>query len=197
MSQNSSAPRPAILPPIVLYPHQALRQPTAEVKEVTNDTRAILHAMLAAMEEANGIGLAAPQINVLQRLIVVLPQVEGEPGKRKAKIGIPPLLMVNPTVLDKSPERIDSEEGCLSFPTLFATIQRHAWVKVGYQDQDGTPQTLEAEGLLGRCIQHEIDHLQGVMFFDHLSRLKRDLLLKKYTKLYPTIQDDIDYPVQK
>ena len=178
--------------PIVLHPHKVLRAKAKPLDTVTDDVRHTLAAMLAAMQGANGIGLAAPQIGVLQRL-VVFHDTEGERGARVYK-STPPLMMVNPVFLAKSDEMIDSEEGCLSIPRLFDTIQRHAWVKVGYVDEHGNPREIEGDGLLGRCLQHELDHLDGVLFIDHLSRLKRGLADKKYTKLLADFVEDKPYP---
>jgi peptide deformylase len=187
---------PKILP-VTLYPHPVLRQPAATVTQVNDAIRSTLSNMVATLRAAQGIGLAAPQVNISQRLVVIQPEVEGEPDQRKPKYTLPPLLMVNPTLVSHSPERVESEEGCLSFPNLYGTLTRHQWVKVEYLDENETPKTIEAQGLLGRCLQHEIDHLDGILFFDHLSRLKRDMLLKKYHKAYPTIEDETDYPIQK
>lgn len=180
--------------PIVLHPHQVLRQRAVEVDDVTDDIRTLLANMLETLHKANGLGLAAPQVNVSRRVVVIEPEVEGESGQRLPVAGSAPLLMVNPAIVAASDEMIASEEGCLSIPRVFDTIPRHAWVKVGYLDQHGTPREVEGEGLLGRCLQHEIDHLNGVLFVDHLSRLKRDLLAKRYDKLLGGFVEDAPYP---
>ncbi len=181
--------------PVVLHPHQALRQVCAPVTDVTDAIRATFNTMLATLHTANGVGLAAPQVNILTRLVVIEPDVEGEPGQRKPKAGTKPLLMVNPVIIAKSDDLIDSEEGCLSIPRMYDTIQRHAWVKVDYIDENGTPRTVEGTDLLGRCLQHEIDHLNGVLFIDHLSKLKRDLLMKRYVgKILPDFVAEPLYP---
>ncbi|MCP5405263.1 MAG: peptide deformylase [Pseudomonadaceae bacterium] len=180
--------------PIVLHPHRALRQVAETVTDVDAAVASTLHTMLETMAQANGIGLAAPQVDINKRLVVIQPEVEGEPGNRKAKSATPPLLMANPEIVAKSDEMIDSEEGCLSIPRVFDVIPRHAWVKVAYVDEHGNPREVEGEELLGRCLQHEIDHLNGVLFIDHLSRLKRDLLAKRYNKILPDFVEDTPYP---
>lgn len=180
--------------PILLHPHKVLRAKALPVTTVDDKVRQLLTNMLDTLHTAQGIGLAAPQVNVSQRIIIIEPEVEGEPGQRAPKTGSKPLLMVNPTLLATSPEMIDSEEGCLSIPRLYDVIQRHAWVKVGYLNEHGEPCTIEGEGLLSRCLQHELDHLDGVLFIDHLSRLKRTLADKKYHKLLVDFTEDKPYP---
>ncbi|MFZ2587928.1 MAG: peptide deformylase [Alphaproteobacteria bacterium] len=180
--------------PILLHPHTVLRAKAAPLSDVSDATRTTLANMLETLHTAQGIGLAAPQIGLSQRIVVIEHEVEGEPGHRTPKSGSKPLLMVNPTLLATSTDMIESEEGCLSIPWLYDVIHRHAEVKVGYLDEHGNPQTVEADGLLSRCLQHELDHLDGVLFIDHLSRLKRGLADKKYKKLLVDFVDDKPYP---
>jgi peptide deformylase len=125
------------------------------------------------MYKAPGIGLAAPQIGKLLRVIVV----DVAPDQTPA-----PMALINPEVIAKSEEKATREEGCLSLPDQYAEVTRPAWVKVRYQDENGAKREVEAEGLLAACLQHEIDHLNGVLFVDYLSPLKRNILLRKLAK---------------
>jgi peptide deformylase len=129
--------------------------------------------MFATMYKAPGIGLAAPQVGILLRLVVIDIQPEKVPA---------PMVLINPEVVAKSDELAVREEGCLSLPDQYAEISRPAWVKVKYQDEQGAKHEVEADGLLAACLQHEIDHLNGVLFVDYLSSLKRNILLRKLAK---------------
>jgi peptide deformylase len=129
--------------------------------------------MLAAMYAAPGIGLAAPQVGELLRLVVIDLQ------KDEAKA---PFVMVNPEIVAASPETATREEGCLSLPGQYAEVTRPARVRVRYHDQEGARREIEGEGLMAACLQHEIDHLDGVLFVDYLSTLKRNMLLRKLAK---------------
>jgi peptide deformylase len=126
------------------------------------------------MYDAPGIGLAAIQIGVPRRMLVIDVSREGEEKQ--------PLVFVNPEVVASTDERSVYEEGCLSIPDYYAEVERPATVTVKYLDRDGKEQTVQADGLLATCLQHEIDHLNGVLFIDHISRLKRDMVIKKFTK---------------
>ncbi|HEX2525080.1 MAG TPA: peptide deformylase [Geminicoccus sp.] len=159
--------------PILEVPDPRLRQKAAPVPVVDERVRALLNDMLETMYAAPGIGLAAPQVGVAQRMIVVDVGPKEEPK---------PIRLINPEVLSLSEEQAEAEEGCLSLPNQFAPVNRAASVKVRYMDELGQDQEIEAEGLLARCLQHEIDHLDGVLFTDRLSRLKREMLLKKLEK---------------
>jgi peptide deformylase len=130
--------------------------------------------MLDTMYDAPGIGLAAVQIGVERRMLVI--DVSREDEERT------PLVFINPEILTSSDDRSVYEEGCLSIPDYYAEVERPAKVTVKYIDRDGKNQMVEAEGLLATCLQHEIDHLNGVLFIDHISRLKRDMVIKKFTK---------------
>jgi peptide deformylase len=163
-----------MLRPIVRYGDSVLHQPARDVDPVTQEVRALIDDMLETMYAAPGIGLAAIQVGVPQRIIVMDIAREGEP---KA-----PRFFVNPVVAWTSQETAVYEEGCLSVPELYEDVERPAKCRVEYLDYDGNSQVLEAEGLLATCIQHEIDHLEGVLFIDHLSKLKRDMMLRKLMK---------------
>ncbi len=160
--------------PILTPPNPVLR---AKARKVGPDdmerVRALVPPMLAAMYAAPGIGLAAPQVGVPLRLAVVDLQPDDAPA---------PIVLVNPEVTRVSEEWAVREEGCLSLPGQYADVSRPARVVVRYTDLDGKAQELEAEGLLAACVQHEIDHLDGVLFVDHLSALKRNMILRRLAK---------------
>lgn len=164
----------APLLPIMIYPESVLRKVARAVQPGDADAvRALVPSMFATMYKAPGIGLAANQINSLLRVIVVDVAPKDEPA---------PLALINPEIIAKSDELATQEEGCLSIPELYAEVTRPARVKVRYQDLQGVKQEIEAEGLLSACLQHEIDHLNGVLFVDYLSALKRNMLLRKLAK---------------
>jgi peptide deformylase len=151
---------------------EALRRPAAEVKEIDDDLRTLIADMFETMYEAEGIGLAAPQVGLGLRVIVVDVQQEGTE----------PLALVNPRILESSRETDKAEEGCLSIPGVSAGVERPSRVVVEGIDETGHPIRMEAEGLLGRCLQHEIDHLDGILFIDRISPLKRRMVLQKYKR---------------
>ena len=160
--------------PIITAPDPRLREASKPVEGVDDDLRALMDDMLESMYAANGIGLAAIQIGVPKRVIVMdLAKDGAEPEPR---------YFVNPEILDPSEETAPYEEGCLSVPEYFDEVERPARCRVTFLDYDGEQQTLDAEGLLAVCIQHEMDHLEGVLFIDHLSRLKRERILKRLKK---------------
>ncbi|WP_099865843.1 peptide deformylase [Pararhizobium haloflavum] len=161
--------------PLILLPDPVLRQPSATVERVDDDLRRLADDMLETMYDAPGIGLAAVQVGIPRRLLVI--DVAGEEEGRR------PQVFINPEVVATSDERSIYEEGCLSIPDYYAEVERPARVTVRHLDRDGKEQTVEAEGLLATCLQHEIDHLNGVLFIDHISKLKRDMVVKKFTKL--------------
>jgi peptide deformylase len=159
---------------ILILPDKQLRLISKKVEKVTAEVRKLADNMLETMYEAPGIGLAAIQIGVPQRLITMdLAKKEGPPN---------PLVFINPEVVWSSEEKSTYEEGCLSIPEYYEEVERPAKVRVRFTDLDGKVHEEEAEGLFATCIQHEIDHLNGVLFVDHLSKLKRDRVLKKFTK---------------
>lgn len=159
---------------IVILPDPILRKASAPVPRVDAETRRLWDDMLETMYKAPGIGLAAIQIGVAQRLLVVDLSKEGEEKK--------PLFVANPEIVWASEQQSDYEEGCLSIPDFYEMVTRPSEVKMRYLDRQGEPQELHATGLLSTCLQHEIDHLNGVLFIDYISKLKRDRVMKKFTK---------------
>jgi peptide deformylase len=162
--------------PILEAPHPLLKARTAPVEAFDEGLRKLALDMFDTMYLAPGIGLAAPQVGVLKRLCVadVSDRKKGEEPRR--------LALVNPEVVWRSSEGDTQEEGCLSLPNQFADVSRPRAVRVRYRDLEGVERELEADGLLARCLQHEIDHLDGVLFVDRLSTLKRDMILRKLQK---------------
>ena len=152
-----------------------LKQKSAPVERVDDDLRALMDDMLETMYAAPGIGLAAIQVGVPKRVIVM--DISREEGVRE------PRYFVNPEILWASEDVIPYEEGCLSIPEVYDEVERPARVKIRYLNYDGDQIEEDAEGLYAVCIQHEMDHLEGVLFIDHLSRLKRNMALKKLEKL--------------
>lgn len=159
---------------ILTAPDPRLREVSKPVSQVDDDLRELMDDMLETMYDAPGIGLAAIQVGVPVRVIVM--DLAGE-GEEPA-----PRYFVNPEILDPSDDLAVYEEGCLSVPEFFDEVERPAQCRVKYLDYDGKEQTLDTDGLLATCIQHEMDHLEGVLFIDHLSRLKRERVLKKLKK---------------
>ena len=162
---------------IITLPDRQLRTRSAPVERVDDELRRFLDDMLETMYEAPGIGLAAVQVGVPRRLVTV------DVAKREDEDADPnPLFLINPEILWRSDEQAVHEEGCLSIPEYYAEVERPASVRVKYLDRDGVLQEVEAEGILAVCLQHEIDHLDGTLFIDHLSKLKRDMVIKKFAK---------------
>lgn len=160
--------------PILFVPDKRLRLKARPVGDADGDTvRALADRMLATMYAAPGIGLAAPQIGEGLRLVVIDVQPKEAPD---------PMVLVNPEIIAESAELAMREEGCLSLPGQYADITRPARVKVRYLDLTGAKREIEGEGLLSACLQHEIDHLNGVLFVDHLSALRRNMILRKLAK---------------
>ena len=159
---------------IIILPDKRLRLVSDPVKTIDAELQALVEDMFATMYEAPGIGLAAIQVAVPKRVIVMDLAKKDEP---KA-----PRVFINPQVLWRSEERATYEEGCLSIPEFYEEVERPAKVRVKFLDLAGAEQELEAEGLLATCLQHEIDHLDGVLFIDHISKLKRDRVIKKFAK---------------
>lgn len=155
------------------YPDPVLRRRAAPVERVDERIRRLLDDMLETMYAAPGIGLAAPQVGESVRVIVA--DVSEEKNA--------PLRMVNPEITWRSETTAVAEEGCLSLPEIYGEVERPEAVEVRYLDETGAERTLRAEGLLARCLQHEIDHLDGVLFVDHLSPVRRSVLLRRYEKL--------------
>ena len=160
--------------PILITPHAALRTKARPVQPEDAETvRTLVPRMFETMYKAPGIGLAAPQVGVGLRIAIVDLMPDNQPR---------PITLINPQVVAVSDEWAVREEGCLSVPNQYADVSRPARVKVRYRDLSGAPQELEADGLLAACVQHELDHLDGVLFVDHLSALKRNMLLRRLAK---------------
>ncbi|MES2712647.1 MAG: peptide deformylase [Pseudomonadota bacterium] len=160
--------------PILLVPDARLRQKSRPVAQGdTEAVRPLIQRMFHTMYEAPGIGLAAPQVGSLLRVVVIDLQRDETRS---------PLAMINPEIVAQSPELATREEGCLSLPGQYADVTRPARVRVRYLDETGAKKEVEGEDLLAACLQHEIDHLDGVLFVDHLSVLKRNMLLRKLAK---------------
>jgi peptide deformylase len=160
--------------PILTAPDPRLQAVSMDVETVDAEIRTLIDDMAESMYESDGIGLAAIQIGVAKRVLVIdLDQKEGKKNPRA---------YINPKILWASEEMAVFEEGCLSVPEIWDDVERPARIKAEYLDRDGNKQLLEADGLLATCLQHEMDHLNGVLFIDHLSRLKRSMVIKKLTK---------------
>ncbi len=159
---------------IVILPDKRLRLVSAPVTAFDKALRALVDDMFETMYAAPGIGLAAIQIGVPMRVVTMDLAKKDEAPQ--------PQVFINPAVTWSSPDKGIYEEGCLSIPEYYEEVERPAAVKVGYLDIDGKPQEIEADGLLATCLQHEIDHTNGVLFIDHISKLKRDLVVKKFRK---------------
>jgi peptide deformylase len=161
--------------PIIKLPDARLKLVSEPVPAVTQAIRDLADDMLDTMYDAPGIGLAAIQIAIPQRLVVIDLARKEENAK--------PMVLINPQIIGQSQEMSIYEEGCLSIPDYYEEVERPARVTVSFLDREGRECTLDADGLLATCLQHEIDHLNGVLFIDHLSKLKRDRVVKKFTKL--------------
>ncbi|MEW5928453.1 MAG: peptide deformylase [Gemmatimonadota bacterium] len=157
---------------IELLGAEVLRTPATEIEEVDDELRRLIDDMFETMYKAEGVGLAGPQVGVSRRVIVV--DVHDDDLK--------PFALINPRVVEASKETDKGEEGCLSIPGLSAAVERPAHVAVEGLDRDGNPLRVEGGGLLARCLQHEIDHLDGVLFIDRVGPLKRKMLLQKWKK---------------
>ena len=160
--------------PILTAPDPRLKKKSQPVDQVDDELRRLMDDMLETMLAAPGIGLAAPQIGVLKRVIVL------DIDREETKTG--PLFMANPEIVEASDEDATYEEGCLSVPEHYSDVDRPAKVTVRYLDRDGETRELACEGLLATCVQHEIDHLDGILFIDHISALKRNMILRKLLK---------------
>jgi peptide deformylase len=160
--------------PILTAPDPRLQAVSTDVERVDDSVRALIADMADSMYEANGIGLAAIQIGVAKRILVIdIDQKEGERNIRT---------FINPKITWTSEETAVYEEGCLSVPEIWEDVERPARIRAEYLDETGAPQTLESDGLLATCLQHEMDHLNGILFIDHLSRLKLSMLIRKLVK---------------
>lgn len=160
--------------PILVAPHPVLKQKAKPVAAVDAGVATFMDDMVETMYAANGIGLAAPQVGVLERIIVVDVHEKDEPRN--------PIRLANPEIIWSSEDKGPCEEGCLSVPEQYADVIRPVAVRVRYLDETNTRRELDADGMLATCLQHEIDHLNGVLFVDHLSLLKRNMILRKVQK---------------
>jgi peptide deformylase len=181
MSIDINSTRSDLLP-ILIAPNQILKTRARPVKPADSDlVRDLIPRMFAAMYEAPGIGLAAPQVGQSLRLVVIdlVPNDKRQPHS-----------LINPEVVAVSEERAIREEGCLSLPGQYADITRPARVKIRYLDETGAKREMQADGLLAACLQHEIDHLDGILFVDHLSALKRNMIMRRLAKEQRLKQDE-------
>ena len=159
---------------ILTEPNKILREVSKPVLNVGVEEQKLMDDMLETMYFANGIGLAAIQVGVPKRIIVI--DISKDEKKEK------PMFFVNPIIKNKNLEKLTYEEGCLSVPDQFAEIDRPSKCEIEYLDYNGKSQLLKAEGLLATCIQHEMDHLEGILFIDYLSKLKKSMIIKKLSK---------------
>ena len=165
---------------ILIEPDPILREKSRPLEKVDDEIRKLMKDMLNVMYEAPGIGLAAVQVGILKRIVVI--DVSKDEKKRD------PLFLVNPEIVHRSKMMSTYEEGCLSLTNHFAEIARPAECKINYIDFNGKKKELKADGILATCIQHEVDHLNGVLFIDYLSKLKKDMIIKKLIKHKKTIK---------
>jgi peptide deformylase len=160
--------------PIITIPDPKLREASAPIERIDADLKRFTDDMLETMYAAPGVGLAGIQVAVPRRVLVIDLARKDEPPA--------PQVFINPEILKRSDERSVYEEGCLSIPEYYAEIERPATVRVAYTDLSGQRREVEADGLLATCLQHEIDHLDGKLFIDYLSKLKRDMVIRKFAK---------------
>lgn len=160
--------------PILTAPDPRLKVVSEPVAKVDGDIRTLIEDMIETMYDADGIGLAAIQVGQPKRMLVM--DIDQRDGKKN------PRVFINPVITWKSDEMAVAEEGCLSIPEIWDEVERPARIKAEYLDRDGKKQELEADGLLAVCLQHEMDHLEGILFVDHLSKLKRTMAMKKLQK---------------
>ena len=163
---------------IIIAPDSRLLEVSKPVKEVNNDIKNLLEDMLQVMYRSNGIGLAAPQVGILKRLIVM--DCSDKNTKKE------PLKFVNPEILNLSSDKSEFEEGCLSLPTQYAKVERPSNIEVEYKDENGNKYRKSFSGIEATCLQHEIDHLNGKLFVDHISKLKKNRIINKLEKIKKT-----------
>ncbi len=163
-----------MLKKIIIEPDPILRKKSEPLEKVNDEVRKLMNDMLDTMYNAPGIGLAAIQIGILKRIVVI--DISKDKEKKE------PLFLVNPEIISKSSKTSTYEEGCLSLPGQFAEVERPAECVLKYVDYSGNKKELKADGLLATCIQHEVDHLNGILFIDYLSKLKKDMIIKKLIK---------------
>lgn len=161
--------------PLIILPDPVLRQVSKPVDKIDSSIKKLAADMFETMYEAPGIGLAAIQVGVPLRMLVIDLAKQDEPKQ--------PQIFINPEIVASSDERSTYEEGCLSIPEYYADVERPASVRVKFVDGNGKQQEIEADGLFATCLQHEIDHLNGVLFIDYISKLKRDMVVRRFKKL--------------
>jgi peptide deformylase len=164
---------------IVEVPDPLLRQKSTPVEKVDDEIRALIADMFETMYAAPGIGLAAIQVGVPKRILVIDLQEPAEEGGEPVR---DPRIFINPEILDSSDQEVPYTEGCLSVPDQYAEVDRPDRIRARWLDENGDQHEADIEGLLATCLQHEMDHLEGILFIDHLSRLKREMILKKLAK---------------
>jgi peptide deformylase len=169
------------LRPIIILPDSKLRLVSDPVTKVTGDVKKLVEDMFETMYDAPGIGLAAIQVGIPQRVVTIDTARQDEEKQ--------PLALINPEILWRSEELSSYEEGCLSIPDYYEVVERPSKVRVRFIDREGAEKEMEADGILATCLQHEIDHLDGKLFIDHISKLKRDRVIKKFTKQARRDQD--------
>ena len=162
---------------ILTEPNKLLRQISKRVEKVGEEERRLMNDMLDTMYAANGIGLAAIQIGIPKRIIIM--DISKDANNKK------PMYFINPVIQQRATSKSTYEEGCLSVPDQYAEIERASKCEIEYLDYNGEKKLLKAEGLLATCIQHEMDHLEGILFIDYLSKLKRSMIVKKLSKNKP------------
>jgi peptide deformylase len=167
---------------IITLPDPMLRRSSAPVERVDDELRVLIDDMLETMYDAPGIGLAAVQLAVPRRVIVMDVKYR-QPDEEGGEVAKEPIVMVNPEILTRGDEMRVHEEGCLSIPEFYAELERPRQVTVRYIDRDGMQRTRDCEDVLATVVQHEVDHLNGKLFIDYISRLKRDRVIKKFVKL--------------
>jgi peptide deformylase len=173
--------------PILIAPHKALKTKARIVKtEDMDQVRGLLPRMFGAMYKAPGIGLAAPQVDVGLRFFLV----DLMPDEKRT-----PMVLINPEILRVSEDWATREEGCLSLPNQYADVSRPAMVRLGYSDEHGKRREIDADGLMAACLQHELDHLDGILFVDHISALKRNILMRKLAKEQKLLKDTAKRPI--
>lgn len=184
--------------PIILAPDPLLKKKSEPVTEITPDILKLCDDLLETMYAANGVGLSAVQVGVLKRVIVIdtewdSPRYRDEHGMEE-RVGPPvpgnPVRLINPKIVESSPDLSVYNEGCLSFPGQYSEVERPAKIRVAYTDEHGKKQELTATGLLSTCLQHEIDHMNGIVFVDHISMVKRDIILRKMKKSKKLAEQD-------
>jgi peptide deformylase len=184
--------------PIYVAPHPVLKKVAEKVQAVTDELRKLMDDMLETMYAAPGIGLAAPQVGVSKRILVLdvdQPRGDDEGGDDDApRPGVrgKPQFFVNPEISWSSEEKNIYDEGCLSLPGQYAEVERPKRVKIKFLDYHGKAQEIEADGILATCVQHEMDHLDGILFVDHLSTLKRDIVMRKLKKWTKENAEDLE-----